>query len=55
MHAQGDACFPVNADSLGISEIHNGANATIMVQFDGPDGLLYQAITVSIVALLSFF
>ncbi|GJJ09956.1 hypothetical protein Clacol_004180 [Clathrus columnatus] len=42
MHAQGDACFPVNASALGISEVHNGADATIMVQFDGPDGVLFQ-------------
>lgn len=42
MHAQGDACLPVNPSSLGISEVHDGANATIMVQFDGPDGVLYQ-------------
>jgi len=42
MNAQGDACFPVNISSLGVSQAQNGANATIMVQFNGGDGELYQ-------------
>ncbi|KAF8587337.1 hypothetical protein K439DRAFT_1338632 [Ramaria rubella] len=42
MNAQGDACFPVNISSLGLSEAQNGANATIMVQYNGGDGELYQ-------------
>jgi hypothetical protein len=43
MNAQGDACFPVNISSLGLPEVQNGANATIMVQFNGGDGDLFQA------------
>ncbi|KAF8529481.1 hypothetical protein JB92DRAFT_671243 [Gautieria morchelliformis] len=42
MNAQGDACFPVNISSLGLPEVQNGANATIMVQFNGGDGDLFQ-------------
>jgi len=48
MHAQGDACFPVNPSGLGVPEAKDGANATILVQFDGPDGILYQCADVTL-------
>lgn len=35
---QGDACIPVNVQSLGLSNVGNGTNATIQIQFDGGDG-----------------
>jgi hypothetical protein len=52
MNAQGDACFPVNISSLGVSEAQNGVNATIMVQFNGGDGQLYQVRRGRVLALL---
>ncbi|KAF8587344.1 hypothetical protein K439DRAFT_1256086, partial [Ramaria rubella] len=42
MNAQGDACFPVNVSSVNLPEAKDGANATIMVQFNGGDGELFQ-------------
>ncbi|KAF8527860.1 hypothetical protein BU17DRAFT_81105 [Hysterangium stoloniferum] len=48
MHSQGDACFPVNPNNLNVSEATDGANATILVQFNGPDGLLYQCADVTL-------
>jgi hypothetical protein len=35
---QGEACLPVNVQSLGLPNAKNGANATIQIQYDGGDG-----------------
>jgi len=42
MNAQGDACVPVNVSALSLPQAKDGANATIMVQFNGGDGDLFQ-------------
>ncbi|KAG9128298.1 hypothetical protein FRC07_001233 [Ceratobasidium sp. 392] len=46
---QGEACLPVNIQSLGLSNVSNGTNATIQIQFDGGDGNLYQCADVTLV------
>ncbi len=35
-------CIPVDIAALGINGVQNGTKATIMVQFNGGDGELYQ-------------
>ncbi|QRV76122.1 nucleoporin-interacting protein NIC96 [Ceratobasidium sp. AG-Ba] len=47
---QGEACIPVNIESLGLSNVSNGTNATIQIQFDGGDGNLYQCADVTLVS-----
>ncbi|KAG8721579.1 hypothetical protein FRC08_012022 [Ceratobasidium sp. 394] len=50
---QGEACLPVNIQSLGLSNVSNGTNATIQIQFDGGDGNLYQCADVTLISGLS--
>ncbi|KAF8761820.1 Ctr copper transporter family [Rhizoctonia solani] len=38
LEKQGEACIPVNIQSLGLSNVSNGTNATIQIQYDGGDG-----------------
>ncbi|KIJ45495.1 hypothetical protein M422DRAFT_120675, partial [Sphaerobolus stellatus SS14] len=40
LFSTGDACVPVNVGATGFAK--NGTNATILVQFDGGDGDLFQ-------------
>ncbi|CUA77477.1 hypothetical protein RSOLAG22IIIB_02492 [Rhizoctonia solani] len=47
---QGEACLPVNIQSLGLSNVSNGTNATIQIQFDGGDGNLYQCADVTLLS-----
>ncbi|KAG8852019.1 hypothetical protein FRB96_008937 [Tulasnella sp. 330] len=44
----GEMCVPVDISALGLSGIGPGTNATIMVQFDGGDGELYQCADVTL-------
>jgi hypothetical protein len=41
---EGLFCFPVNMASSGVSGLQDGANVTIEIIFNGPDGILYQVI-----------
>ncbi|CAE6352026.1 unnamed protein product [Rhizoctonia solani] len=47
---QGEACIPVNIQSLGLSNVANGTNATIQIQYDGGDGNLYQCADVTLLS-----
>ncbi|KAG8736986.1 hypothetical protein FRC10_008672 [Ceratobasidium sp. 414] len=53
LNQQGEACLPVNIQSLGLSNVSNGTNATIQIQFDGGDGNLYQCADVTLISGLS--
>ncbi|KAG8977128.1 hypothetical protein FRB90_008898 [Tulasnella sp. 427] len=44
----GELCVPVNISALGINGVGPGSNATIMVQFTGGDGSLYQCSDVTL-------
>jgi len=44
----GEMCVPVNVSALGIQGVGNGTNATIMVQFNGGDGELYQCADITL-------
>ncbi|KIJ53141.1 hypothetical protein M422DRAFT_202126, partial [Sphaerobolus stellatus SS14] len=42
LFTKGSACVPVSVVGTGLAEAKNGTNATILVQFNGGDGNLYQ-------------
>ncbi|CAE6495245.1 unnamed protein product [Rhizoctonia solani] len=50
LEKQGEACLPVNIQSLGLSNVSNGTNATIQIQYDGGDGNLYQCADVTLLS-----
>ncbi|KAH7345170.1 hypothetical protein B0J17DRAFT_638638 [Rhizoctonia solani] len=50
LEKQGEACLPVNVQSLGLSNVANGTNATIQIQYDGGDGNLYQCADVTLLS-----
>ncbi|CAE6454097.1 unnamed protein product [Rhizoctonia solani] len=50
LEKQGEACLPVNIRSLGLSNVSNGTNATIQIQYDGGDGNLYQCADVTLLS-----
>ncbi|QRW18974.1 hypothetical protein RhiXN_00380 [Rhizoctonia solani] len=50
LEKQGEACIPVNIQSLGLSNVSNGTNATIQIQYDGGDGNLYQCADVTLLS-----
>jgi hypothetical protein len=38
-------CIPIEITSLGLAGVTDGANVTIEVVFNGPDGTLFQVCT----------
>ncbi|KAG8984283.1 hypothetical protein FRB94_006195 [Tulasnella sp. JGI-2019a] len=45
---EGEMCVPVNISALGVPGVGEGTNATILVQFNGGDGSLYQCADVTL-------
>lgn len=48
LQGAGELCVPVNVSALGINGVGPGTNATILVQFVGGDGSLYQCSDVTL-------
>jgi hypothetical protein len=42
---QGMWCIPIDITSLGLADVTDGANVTIELVFNGPDGTLFQVCT----------
>ncbi|KAG8920694.1 hypothetical protein FRC01_000636 [Tulasnella sp. 417] len=48
LQGAGELCVPVNVSALGVPGVGPGTNATILIQFVGGDGTLYQCSDVTL-------
>ncbi|KAG9050273.1 hypothetical protein FS837_006714 [Tulasnella sp. UAMH 9824] len=48
LQGAGELCVPVNVSALGVEGVGPGTNATILIQFVGGDGTLYQCSDVTL-------